>query len=41
MSQFLESGGQSIGLSASASVLPMNIHDWIPLGWTGWISKGP
>ena len=32
------SGGQSIGVSASASVLPMNIQDWSPLGWTGWIS---
>ena len=30
--------GQSIGVSASASVLPMNIQDWSPLGWTGWIS---
>ena len=30
--------GQSIGVSASASVLPMNIQDWFPLGWTGWIS---
>ena len=38
MSQFFISGGQSIGVSASASVLPMNIHDWSPLGWTGWIS---
>ena len=38
MSQFLTSGGQSIGASASASVLPMNIQDWYPLGWTGWIS---
>ena len=38
MSQFLASGGQSIGLSASASVLPMNTQDWSPLGWTGWIS---
>ena len=38
MSQFLESGGQSIGVSASASVLPMNIQDWFPLGLTGWIS---
>ena len=37
MSQF-KSGGQSIGVSASASVLPMNIQDWSPLGWTGWIS---
>ena len=32
------SGGQSIGVSASASVLPMNIQDWFPLEWTGWIS---
>ena len=32
------SGGQSIGVSASASVLPMNIQDWSPLGWTGWVS---
>ena len=38
MSQFLASGGQSIGASASASVLPMNIQDWFPLGWTGQIS---
>ena len=38
MSQFFASGGQSIGISASASVLPMNIQDWFPLGWTGWIS---
>ena len=38
MSQFFTSGGQRIGVSASASVLPMNIHDWIPLGPTGWIS---
>ena len=38
MSQFFESGGQSIGVSASASVLPMNFQDWFPLGWTGWIS---
>ena len=38
MSQFFISGGQSIGASASASVLPMNIQDWFPLGWTGWIS---
>ena len=35
--QFFASGGQSIGVSASASVLPMNIQDWFPLGWTGWI----
>ena len=40
MSQFFASGGPSIGVSASAStwVLPMNIQDWFPLGWTGWIS---
>ena len=38
MSQFFASGGQSIGVSTSASVLPMNIQDWSPLGWTGWIS---
>ena len=38
MSQFFATGGQSIGVSASASVLPMNIQDWFPLGWTGWIS---
>ena len=37
-SQFFASGGQSIGGSASASVLPMNIQDWFPLGWTGRIS---
>ena len=37
-SQFFTSGGQSIGVSASTSVLPMNIQDWSPLGWTGWIS---
>ena len=36
-SQFFASGGQSIGVSALASVLPMNIQDWFPLGWTGWI----
>ena len=36
--QFFASGGQSIGVSASTSVLPMNIQDWSPLGWTGWIS---
>ena len=36
--QFFASGGQSIDISASASVLPMNIQDWFPLGWTGWIS---
>ena len=38
VSQFFLSGGQSIGASASASVLPVNIQDWFPLGWTGWIS---
>ena len=38
MSQLFASGGQSIGVSASASVLPMNIQGWSPLGWTGWIS---
>ena len=38
MSQFFTSGGQSIGVSSSTSVLPMNIQDWFPLGWTGWIS---
>ena len=37
MSQFFQSGGQSIGVSASTSVLPMNIQDWSPLWWTGWI----
>ena len=37
-SQFFASGGQSIGVSASTSVLPMNIQDWFPFGWTGWIS---
>ena len=44
ISQFFPLGGQSIGVSDSASVLPMNIQDWSPLGWTGWISlqyKGP
>ena len=43
MSQLFASGGQSFGVSASTSVLPMNIQDWFPLGWTGWIflqSKG-
>ena len=38
VSLFLPSGGQSIGVSASASVLLMNTQDWSPLGWTGWIS---
>ena len=43
MSWFFASGGQSIGVSASASILPMNIQDWFPLGWTRWMflqSKG-
>ena len=38
MSQLFTWGGQSIGVSASASVLPMNTQDWSPLEWTGWIS---
>ena len=38
MSEFFALSDQSIGVSASASVLPMNIQDWFPLGWTGWIS---
>ena len=38
MSQLFASGGQSIGVSALASVLSINIQDWSPLGWTGWIS---
>ena len=38
VSQFFALGGQSIGVSASASVLPMTIQDWFPLGWTSWIS---
>ena len=38
MSQLFASGGQSIGVSASTSILPMNTQDWSPLGWTGWIS---
>ena len=38
MSQFFTSGGQNIGVWASASVLPKNIQDWFLLGWTGWIS---
>ena len=38
MSQFFASGGQSIGVSALASVLSVNIQDSFPLGWTGWIS---
>ena len=43
MSQLFASGGQSVGVPASTSVLPMNTQDWSPLGWTGWIflwSKG-
>ena len=43
MSQLFASGGQSIGVSASTPVLPMNTQDWSPLGWTGWnslLSKG-
>ena len=43
VSQLIASGGQNIGVSASTSVLPMNIQGWFPLGWTGWIflhSKG-
>ena len=38
VSQLVAWGGQSIGVSASTSVLPMNTQDWFPLGWTGWIS---
>ena len=38
MSQLFTSGDQSIGVSASTSVLPINIQDWFPLRWTGWIS---
>ena len=38
MSQLFLSGGQSTGVSASTSVLPMNTQDWSPLGWTGWMS---
>ena len=38
ISQLCKSGGQSIGASASTSVLPMNTQDWFPLGWTSWIS---
>ena len=41
MSQLLAWGGQSIRVTASASVLPMNTQDWSPLGWTGWISCSP
>ena len=39
VSQLFTSGGQSIGVSASASLLPMNTQDWSPLGWIGWISS--
>ena len=38
MGQLFTSGGQSVGVSASAPVLPMHTQDWSPLGWTGWIS---
>ena len=38
MSQLFEWGGQSVGVSASTSVLPVNTQDWSPLGWTGWTS---
>ena len=38
VNQLFAWGGQSIGVSASTSVLPMNTQDWSPLGWTGWIS---
>ena len=41
ISQLFAWGGQSIGVSASASVLPMNTQDWSPLEWTGWISCSP
>ena len=41
VSQFFAWGGQSVGVSASASVLPMNIQDWFPLWRTGWISLQP
>ena len=41
MRQLFASGGQRTGASASTSVLPMNIQDWFPLGWTGWISLQP
>ena len=41
MSQLFASDGQSIGVLASKSVLPMNTQDWFPLGWTGWISLQP
>ena len=38
VNQLFGSGGQRIGVSASASLLPVSIQDWFPLGWTGWIS---
>ena len=38
MSQLFATGGQSIGVSASTSILPMNTQDWFPLGWMGWMS---
>ena len=41
VSWFFTSGGQCVGISAIASVLPMNIQDWFPFGWTGWISLQP
>ena len=41
VSHSFTSGGQRIGASASASVLPVNTQDWLPLGWTGWISLSP
>ena len=41
MGQLFASSGQSIGVSASTSFLPMNTQDWFPLGWTGWISLLP
>ena len=41
MSQLFAWGGQSIGVTASTSVLPMNTQDWSPLRWTGWISCSP
>ena len=40
MGHFFPSGGQSTGVSALASVVPMNMQDWFPLGWTGWVSLG-
>ena len=41
VSEFFTSSGQNIGVSASASVLPMNIQEWFPLQWTGWLSLQP